>query len=168
MILPRFAFTTVSPMYNAEIITDAYISAPVRQREISNPIRVRALWDTGASKSVITPHIKEQLGIKADGAAKVCHAGGESLVGTYLVDIILPNKIAIPGVRVSECSEQGVHFDIIIGMDIISLGDFSITGQGIKRMVSFCLPSTAIIDYVQLLKQMDALKAPKPPEEDKA
>ena len=158
MIGPRFAFTSVSPMYNMEIITDAFVSAPSKPSEKKSVIRVKALWDTGASKSVVTPHIIQQLGIKADGAAKVCHAGGESMVGTYLVDIILPNKILLPGIRVSECAEQGPHFDIIIGMDIISLGDLSITGQGIKRMVSFCFPSTAIIDYAQMLRQVEVVK----------
>lgn len=77
------------------------------------------------------------------------------MVNTYLVDIALPNRILLPGVRVSECAEQNGRFDMIIGMDIISLGDFAITGQGQRRMVSFCLPSISVIDYANALRMAD-------------
>lgn len=146
----------VSPTNNREIITDAFVSVPTKQNEGRQLHKVRALWDTGASNSVVTPHVISLLGISADGVAKTRHAGGESTVRTYLIDIGLPNRILLPHIRVSECAEADNRFDIIIGMDIISLGDFSITGQGMRRMVSFCLPSTSFIDYVQMLKQMDA------------
>lgn len=151
----NFAFTLVSPTNNREIITDAFVSVPAKQNEDRQLHKVRALWDTGASNSVVTPHVISQLGIVADGIAKTRHAGGESTVKTYLMDIGLPNRILLPHIRVSECAEQDARFDIIIGMDIISMGDFSITGQGMRRMVSFCLPSTAYIDYVQMLKNIE-------------
>lgn len=156
MIPQRFAFTAVSPTYNREVITDAFISAPTPNNIPVQLLNVKALWDTGASNSVIKPHIVNQLGIKADGVAKSINAGGENTVNTYLVNIALPNKMLIPMVRVTECAETpSSKFDIIIGMDIISLGDLSISGQGIKRVVSFCMPSAVVIDFVQMLQPKD-------------
>lgn len=55
---------------------------------------------------------------------------------------------------------------MIIGMDIISLGDFSISGQQQRRMVSFCLPSSVYVDYVQMLRQRDEFLANQKPEQD--
>ena len=50
-------------------------------------------------------------------------------------------------VQVSEAVLNG--FDVLIGMDIITLGDFSITNVGGKTIFSFRVPSTETIDYVQ-------------------
>lgn len=155
--MPHFAFSSINPSYTREIITDAYISMPSKNVGLGNGqlVKVLALWDTGATNSVVTPHIISQLGLKPDGVAQSTHAGGVSLVNTYLVDIALPNKILLPGVRVSECAEQNGRFDIIVGMDIISLGDFSVTGPANRRMVSFCAPTAMNIDYVLFLKQLN-------------
>lgn len=145
------AFTAVSPIFNREIITDVLVAVTTQQKDISKFKKVRALWDTGATNSVITPHVINDLKMKPNGVTEVLHAGGADLVNTYLIDIALPNKIIIPAIRASECAEpKSSRFDVIIGMDIISCGDFSITGSGIKRMVSFCIPSSFYIDYTKI------------------
>ena len=112
-------------------------------------IPMRALWDTGATNSVITTSCAERLGIKPVSIAESHHAGGISIVNVYLVNIILPNRILISGVKVSECSEQAGDFDVIIGMDIITMGDFSITNVGGKTVFSFSTPSIRTIDFAE-------------------
>jgi hypothetical protein len=52
------------------------------------------------------------------------------------------------GVPVAECDEI-TQFRFILGMDIITLGDFSITNRANQTWVSFRTPSIAGIDYVQ-------------------
>ena len=54
-------------------------------------------------------------------------------------------------VQVSEAVLNG--FDVLIGMDIITLGDFSITNVNGKTVFSFRIPSTETVDYVQQEKQ---------------
>lgn len=153
---PHYAFTTVNPTYNREIIILSKAAKPVRERDLSNFKDYKALWDTGATNSVITPKVVTELGLVPAGVSKNRHAGGVSDVNIYYVDICLPNNIIIPQVKVSECADQAGRFDLIIGMDIISLGDFSISGPGNRRMVSFCMPSTFQLDYVQIANDMNA------------
>ena len=45
----------------------------------------------------------------------------------YLLDLVLPNEVHVPDVAVvdTEIGNQGV--DVLIGMDIISLGDFAVS-----------------------------------------
>lgn len=152
---PHFAFTTINPMYNREIITIAKAAQPQREINIDDFHTYKALWDTGATNSVITPQVVKELNLVPIGVSQNRHAGGISNVNIYLIDICLPNNIIIPRVRVSECADQAGRFDFIIGMDIISLGDFSITGQGTRRMVSFCMPSALQIDYVGIANQIN-------------
>jgi hypothetical protein len=85
---------------------------------------------------------------------EVNHAAGTSIENTYLVDIFLPNKIRIRDVDVTECAEQAGNFGVIIGMDVITLGDFAITNVGGKSIVSFRYPSIKTIDYVEENKQI--------------
>lgn len=41
-------------------------------------------------------------------------------VNVYVIDILLPNKIQIPDVHVTEASNLG-EYDVLIGMDLITL-----------------------------------------------
>jgi hypothetical protein len=78
----------------------------------------------------------------------VTHAGGSETKSTYLVNLYLPNGVAIAGLVVSEFSETA-QFGVIIGMDVIGQGDFSITNYGNQTWASFRIPSIQGIDYVQ-------------------
>jgi len=42
------------------------------------------IWDTGATNSVISKNVIDKLGLIPTGIGKVHHAGGESIVNTYL------------------------------------------------------------------------------------
>lgn len=110
------------------------------------PVSKIALWDTGATRSVITASTAKILGLTSIGPTKVNHVGGSHQSNTYLVNVYLPNNVTVVGVRVTECPDK--DFDVIIGMDIISQGDFSITNVGGQTWASFRVPSVQRIDYV--------------------
>ena len=112
-----------------------------------------ALWDTGATNSVLTTVTVKELGLTAVGTTTVNHAGGTGQghayqSDTYLVNFRLPNHVGVVGVLVSECEDIEGNFGAIIGMDIIARGDFSITNVNQKTTVSFRVPSMRTIDYV--------------------
>jgi hypothetical protein len=107
----------------------------------------KALWDTGATNSVITKDTVVKLGLSPVGKAFASHAGGRDVVNVYLVNIYLPNKLIIKGVHVTECENKD-NFGVIIGMDIITRGDFSVTNINNKTVFSYRYPSSECIDFV--------------------
>ncbi len=152
-VYPPMAFTvTANNGRLRELITDIKVSQPIFETSISQNDRrlysTKALWDTGATNSVITKDTVSRLGLLPISKTIASHAGGISTVNVYLVNIYLPNKIIIPGVRVTECENKD-HFGVIIGMDIITLGDFAVTNLHNKTVFSYRYPSSEIIDFVK-------------------
>lgn len=151
--LEFLAFTAKSTGRLREIVTDCGVSLPYSSEAMKTLkpaiYQTKALWDTGATGCVITQITAKELNLKPISIVKVSHAGGESLQNVYLVNIYLPNKVLIPAVRVTECQDTTGKFGVIIGMDIITLGDFSVTNVDKKTSVSFRIPSIKTVDYVE-------------------
>jgi uncharacterized protein YchJ len=106
-----------------------------------------AIWDTGATKTAITSKIAQECGLKPTGMCKVGTASGETDACTYLVSIYLPNKVCFPQLRVTEVNISGA--DVLVGMDIISSGDFAVTNFHGKTNMSFRMPSIECINFVK-------------------
>lgn len=104
-------------------------------------IETDALWDTGATITCISYDVVSKLKIPATGLMTVLTPSGSKDVSTYLVDIILPNHIKISDVQVcgSDIGEQGLG--VLIGMDIITQGDFILTNSDGKTAFTFKLQS---------------------------
>ena len=111
------------------------------------PPEFTAIWDTGATNSVITQKVIDQCGLKATGMTVVHTAQGSTTTETFLVGIFLPNKVVLNEVRVSKGIFRDA--DVLIGMDIISHGDFAVTNKDGKTVFSFRMPSTECIDFVK-------------------
>lgn len=116
-----------------------------------------AIWDTGATSSVITQKVANDCGLKPIGMAKVHHAKGETTTRVYLASVFLPNKVVIPQVRIIEGVIAG-DADVLIGMDIIGAGDFAVTNKDGKTTFSFRMPSIERIDFV---KERPSVTAPQ-------
>ena len=115
-----------------------------------------AIWDTGATNSVITKKVASDLNLKPIAITEMRHAGGKSTANVYLVNIVLPNSVIVQGVRVSESDltdseiiPEDQQLQILIGMDIISMGDFAVTNPEGKTVMSFCVPSVGEINFIQ-------------------
>jgi hypothetical protein len=104
------------------------------------------IWDTGATGSVITANVVTALGLIPTGQKQVYTAKGPQYTNTYLVNIALPMGVMVPNIAVTEGNLHEV--DVLIGMDIITLGDFSITNKDGNTVMSFRVPSTVEHDYV--------------------
>jgi hypothetical protein len=106
-----------------------------------------AVWDTGATGSVITQSIVDHLQIEPITMTIVhgVNTSAPSLV--YLVDFYLPMNVVVSGLNVTLAKLVGI--DLLIGMDVINMGDFAITNRGGKTKMSFRMPSQADIDYVK-------------------
>jgi hypothetical protein len=108
----------------------------------------KALWDTGSTGCCIDAELAVKLGLKQYGTIGLNDSqGGHGLVSAYLIDIIFPD-----GASARTVTAAGVHtggkFDIIIGMNIIALGDFALTRDKDKTVLSFRLPSSGkVVDF---------------------
>jgi len=106
-----------------------------------------AIWDTGATNCVITQSVIDACGLVPIGMAQVHGVHAASVEEVFLVSIYLPNGVVFPGVRVTRGRFPGA--DILIGMDIISQGDFAVTNKGGITKFSFRVPSETHIDFVE-------------------
>ena len=112
-------------------------------------IKVTAVWDTGATHTTITRSVAQKIGCIATDIATMKGVGSSpKTVDVYDVAIILPNKVKFDKVKVLSTSSIG-GCDILIGMDIITAGDFAITNINNKTTVSFCIPSYKEICFVK-------------------
>lgn len=109
--------------------------------------KYRAIYDTGATNSVISQKVIDECGLHPTGMTIVYTAKGEGTSETYYVTICLPNKVCFPFTRVT----KGIlpEVDVLIGMDILSQGDFAVTNYENKTTFSFRVPSCKCIDFVE-------------------
>lgn len=144
---PFYIFTTQSNGLRSHLTNEVVILSSNPIAPIGNPVIAKALWDTGATGSVITPELANQAGLQVVDKTIVDTANGarESLV--YKVAIILPNNVLVENVRVTEASLVGAS--VLIGMDIISRGDFAVSNFQGKTFFTFRMPSKENIDFLQ-------------------
>lgn len=121
-------------------------------------IQVTAIWDTGATISCISTHVVEQLSLIATGKVKMQTPSGEDVRNTYLVDLRLPNDFLIKDLVVAD-SEIGSHsigeqsVGMLIGIDVICRGNFTVSNYEGKTVFSFRTPSDRRTDYVAEIRK---------------
>lgn len=133
------------------------LSKGVKHPPITN---VTAIWDTGAEMSSISEKIVQAMGLVPVGRAKNYTAGGEIDVNIYVINILLPCNVSFAMIPVTG-NDLG-DADMLIGMDIISQGDFAVTNVGGKTTFSFRIPSVERIDYVNPSLASSTVSKPTP------
>ena len=109
-------------------------------------LEVMALWDTGASCSLIRPEVAAKLNLKVLSKTLMSTPSDKDVpTNVYLINIILPNGARIVDVRALEGTPNSC--DMLIGMDVINLGDFAVTNNNGHTMFSFRIPSMTEIDF---------------------
>ena len=111
----------------------------------TNPPVFRALVDTGAQKTMISPDVVSRLGLNPIGKIPVRSAGGtvvhhdgylfhvafvvqnQPLSGTTRGSVLYTLGKPIWG---PEIPATGGSFDVLMGMDVISSGSFKVEGDG--------------------------------------
>ena len=102
--------------------------------------RWKALWDTGAQSSTISTKLATELGLLVISERMMTGAGGQYIAKEYLAGLLLPNKVAINAISLYGFVGSE-HFDLLIGMDIITLGDFLVSTHDGVMHFSFQIPS---------------------------
>ncbi len=124
--------------------------------------KFNAIWDTGATNSVISKNVINKCNLNPYSMTEVFTAGGRKLSNVFIVNIKLPNNIMMSAVRVTEGEIVG-NVDVLIGMDIINRGDLAITNYNGKTTMTFRIPSIKCIDFCkeQPTMERDITEMPK-------
>lgn len=145
------AFTLSEENIVKRLKTIVYIFDKYSNQNLDSAEKLIGIWDTGATTTCITANVALKLGLIPTGKVCTSTAGGNKECNTYCIDIILPNKVVVKDLTVFEvCLNDG---DVLIGMDVIKYGDFSITNYNGKTKLSFRTPSLSEIDYVKEIKE---------------
>ncbi len=114
---------------------------------IFKPQFFRGLWDTGASSSTINKRVVDECNLSPIGLADVQTARGlHTRTEVYGVNIYLPSHVTIGGIRAT-LGDLGSDLDVLIGMDVITTGDFAVTNANKRTVMSFRFPSLEHIDF---------------------
>lgn len=144
-------FTAEASGRTNTLVSDVFVAAAV---DPGNPAATsmtgpfKGIWDTGATHSSISHDVVARCGLRPTGVATVSTAGGIRRVPSYWVNIGLPNQVQVTRVQVSENEIEG-EASVLVGMDIIGLGDFAVTNKDGKTAFSFRIPSIERIDFVK-------------------
>ena len=106
--------------------TPCHVSKDYDPLKKESEYQFHANWDTGSSTSVITQRVVDACGLKPlrNGFTQGVHGIKESQ--SYVVNLYLPRKIAIRELTVVRANPGNVWWDVLIGMDIISAGTFTV------------------------------------------
>ena len=109
--------------------------------DFGNPQRdCKAIFDTGATASMISSDIAEELRLIPYDTATVSGVHGTESSNIYIIDMIFRNGFKIPNISVSEAGGSA-GFDLLIGMDIISRGTMLLSGSQGRTFFYFAFPS---------------------------
>lgn len=127
------------------IVTNVTVKSVFGGGEISTS----GIWDTGASASVITKNTAMRLGLKPVSIARVRGVHGEHDANVYVVEIFLQDGQISLTASVTECDELSGDgsIGVLIGMDIIQMGDFCVSHEMGRTFVSFVKPSQGAVDF---------------------
>ncbi len=132
-----------------ELITEVRLCAAFNPAtDNTDRLPFRAIWDTGATASVITERVVKDCGLQPTGKTKISGVTGSIETEVYMVDLGLPNGVLICGIKVCRAPIKA-DTDMLIGMDVIVSGDFAVSTFKGKTVFTFRIPSLDAIDFVK-------------------
>lgn len=130
-----------------EIVTEAYIFPNFKPGSLPSCklFSENVAWDTGAEHTLISQDAARALGLESLGKIELRGVGNQK-GDLYEIALALPNGKVLLDYQVYGMEIE--DYDVVIGMDIISMCDFAITNKDGKCTFSFCMPSSMSIDFM--------------------
>lgn len=101
-------------------------------------VKTYAVWDTGATHSVLSPEIVKELGLLPIDSCLVRGINHDQISDIVVASISLTSNLLLTGKRFSVNDIPGA--DVLLGMDIITMGDFVINNADGQTLFSFVIP----------------------------
>lgn len=148
-------FIDLGPGYAKELKSRVALG-PAFKRQINTnvppsfPDKLIAVWDTGATGTTITRDLAQRLQLDEIGEVEIHGVTGSEICRRFLVSLHLPNRVIIPELEVTDCAGD-IGCEVLIGMDVISLGDFAVSNFLGGTTFTFRIPSVERIDFTKQL-----------------
>jgi hypothetical protein len=104
-------------------------------------IDTEALWDIGATNSVISIELAARLKLPVVSKATTIGIHGPKEVDVFMIDILLMDRVNFQSWLVSSGDTGPTSPEVIIGMDIITKGDMTFMCGPEGYVFSFIVPS---------------------------
>ena len=118
---------------------------------------VNAMWDTGSEFCLMSRKLADRLGFKFDRDIKSIGLTGETIAHYGRAHVALVNNGEMIKVWAAIIDDD-LHdeYSFIIGMNLISMGTLAITTLALQTTLSFKIPSSGNIDFVEEAQGTDA------------
>jgi hypothetical protein len=146
----RVDYTGLRSVLKTEVVVIAVFSP-----DPAKSMTITALWDTGATHSVINSKTAKMLELMFVDQGVISGVNSMKLADVAMVNVRLPNHLIIENLRVTIADIKNA--DMLIGMDVISFGDFIICNSGGRTSFSFVIPPFG--DRPDWIKKSDALNS---------
>ena len=125
------------------IVSECRICPAVNFKHGEMPPKVyssqKALWDTGATNTLISSKIVTELELKPCGKSGFSSANGVVETNLYEIHLGVPTAGVVCNILALEKDDE--DYEVVIGMDVISQGDFAFSNHDGRSTFSFRLPS---------------------------
>lgn len=150
MLTRRYSFTTRYRGLVPVLITPVKIarSLPLQHSKPQDFKQYKAVWDTGAMGTVVSQKVIQECGLNPISVIQIRGVTGSGLANIYVVNILLRNNVCVEQVNVA-VGNPGEDCDVLIGMDIITKGDFAVTNFGGNTVLTFRIPSCEVFDFTK-------------------
>lgn len=114
--------------------------------------QMKALWDTGACCTCIATSVAREMGLIKVNEKQLIGADNKPFMAEVFCVKLKMGHFEIGNLEVCGIPMEGKAENMIIGMDVITKGDLSITNYQGKTVLTFREPSLEKIDYVEELR----------------
>jgi len=122
---------------------------------------IETMWDTGCDITIINDRFVDIFNLQSVGSGKLDTISDEKIPSKiYKINLILPNNIELKDVEAIAGNPK--NCDVLIGMDIISQGDFVISNYNGKTTFIFQKPSIGKFTYDPIIKNKIGRNDPCP------
>jgi hypothetical protein len=121
-----------------------------------------SVWDTGATNCAINNQVVSELNLQPISQTMVGTGNGVIAAPVYLICFRIPGKIHFNSLRATLLN---LHHpvQVLIGMDVIGLGDFYVTNHGGFTDMHFSCPSGGVDHHHSEVKKCRESDTKPPP-----
>lgn len=106
-----------------------------------------AQWDTGAERTCVSQRVVSELGLEQLGCLRLSSPAGVEVVPTYKIVLHLPNNTAVVNYEVPLARFDDCDVDVLVGLDVITNGEFAVGFDGERTQFTFRVPANALPDF---------------------